>query len=163
MSVEGPEDEGIEAEEDEDRPSKEAGARFEAVVKTALAQSRTVHTPTELLRCTGLHPNTLYDIFKGRPREGPGMRTVNLIARCLEIPTRWLWDAWQGLEPEPDSAEEALRRHADAVAEQNRLLAELVGFIRSAALAVVDPVEPIDEAGEEAEAQARAARARPAQ
>ena len=117
----------------------EAGARFKEVVEVALARSPTVHSITELIRCTGLHPNTLYDIFNGVTKDGPGPRTVNLVASCLDIPTRHLWDAWQGRKPEPDSAEEALRRHADAVDAQNRLLGELVGFIRSAAAAVVDP------------------------
>lgn len=110
----------------------------------------------DLQRCTGLNPNTLYDIFNGQTKDGPGPRTINLLATCLDIPTRWLWDAWQGREPEPDSAEEALRRHADAVAEQNRLLSELVGFIHSAAVAVASP---LDNADEEAEAQVRANRA----
>ena len=112
----------------------------------AIARSPTVHTMADLLKCTGLHQNTIYDIFNGALQDGPGPRTVNLIAGCLDIPTRWLWDAWQGREPEPDSAEEALRRHADAVAAQNRLLGELVGFIRSAAAAVVDPLpDPAEE------------------
>lgn len=107
----------------------------------------------DLIRCTGLHQNTIYDILKGDLLDGPGPRTVNLIAGCLGIPTRWLWDAWQGREPEPDSAEEALRRHADAVDEQNRLLGELVGFIRSAAAAVA-VAAPLPDRAEEAEAQA---------
>jgi hypothetical protein len=131
----------------------EAGERFKEVVEVALARSPTVHTMAELIRCTGLHPNTLYDIFNGATKDGPGPRTVNLVAGCLDIPTRLLWDAWQGREPEPDSAEEALRRHAEAVDEQNRLLSELVGFIRSAAAAVI---EPIDDARERAEGEAMA-------
>jgi lambda repressor-like predicted transcriptional regulator len=134
----------------------EAGERFKEVVHVALARSHTVHTMAELIRCTGLHQNTLYDIFNGTTKDGPGPRTVNLIADCLDIPTRHLWDAWQGREPEPDSAEEALLRHADAVDQQNRLLGELVGFIRSAAAAVV---EPLPDPSEEAEAQRRAAEA----
>lgn len=123
----------------EDTESVEAGRRFREVVDVAIARSHKVHSMAELQRCTGLNPNTLYDIFNGTTKDGPQSRTVNLVARCLDIPTRWLWDAWQGREPEPDTAEEALRRHADVVDEQNRLLGELVGFIRSAAAAVVDP------------------------
>lgn len=133
----------------------EAGERFEEVVRVAIARSRTVHSMADLIRCTELHQNTIYDIFNGNLQEGPGPRTVNLIARCLDIPTRHLWDAWEGREPEPDTAEEALRRHADAVAEQNRLLSELVGFIHSAAVAVASPLDD----DEEAEAQVRARRA----
>ena len=136
----------------------EAGDRFEEVVRVAIARSRTVHSMAELIRCTELHQNTIYDIFNGNLQDGPGPRTVNLIARCLDIPTRHLWDAWEGREPEPDSAEEALRRHADVVDEQNRLLGQLVGFIQSAAAAVVDPLA---DPAEEAEAQVRAARSRP--
>jgi transcriptional regulator with XRE-family HTH domain len=130
----------------------EAGERFKEVVHVALARSPKVHTMAELIRCTGLHQNTIYDIFNGEVKDGPGPKTVNRIADCLDIPTRHLWDAWQGREPEPDSAEEALRRHAEAVDAQNRLLGELVGFIRSAAAAVVEP--PNAEA-ELAEGQAR--------
>lgn len=135
----------------------EAGERFKEVVDVAIARSRTVHSMADLQRCTGLHPNTLYDIFNGDVKDGPGPRTVNRVASCLDIPTRLLWDAWQGIEPEPDSAEEALRRHAEAVDAQNRLLGELVGFIRSAAAAVSDP---LPDPTEEAEAQRRAARPR---
>jgi hypothetical protein len=133
--------------------NEEAGRRFKEVVDVAIARSPNVHSVSDLLRCTKLHPNTLYDIFNGDLEDGPGPRTVNRIATCLNIPTRWLWDAWQGKEPEPDSAEEALRRHADAVDRQNRLLGDLVGFIRLAAEAVVAPLE---DTAEEAEAQDRA-------
>jgi transcriptional regulator with XRE-family HTH domain len=122
----------------------EAGRRFKEVVDVAIGHSREIHSVAELLRCTGLHPNTLYDIFNGKLEDGPGPRTVNLIADCLHIPTRWLWDAWQGREPEPDSAEEALRRHADAVDRQNRLLGEIVSFVRSAAEAIATEVDLSD-------------------
>lgn len=142
----------------EEQDSAEAGRRFREVVDVAIARSHTIHSMAELQRCTGLNPNTLYDIYNGVTKDGPGPRTVNLVARCLDIPTRWLWDAWQGREPEPDTAEEALLRHAEAVDEQTRLLGELVGFIRAAALAVVDPLA---DPAEEAEAQARASRSRP--
>jgi transcriptional regulator with XRE-family HTH domain len=136
--------------------SEEAGRRFREVVEVALAKSHTVHSMADLLRCTGLHANTLYDLFRGATKDGPGPRTVNLIAGCLDIPTRWLWDAWQGREPEPDSTEEALRRHADALDAQTRLLGTLVAFIRSAAAAVADPLADL---GEEADAQDRAGEA----
>ena len=139
----------------------EAGERFEEVVRVAIARSHTVHSMADLIRCTGLHQNTIYDIFKGDLQDGPGPRTVNLIAGCLDIPTRWLWDAWQGREPEPDTAEEALRRHADAVAEQNRLLNELVGFIHSAAAAVVSSPDTEELAEGEALGKSAAAALRP--
>jgi len=139
-------------------PNAEAGARFKEVVEIALARSRRVHNMTQLKKCTGLHGNTLYDIFNGDLQDGPHPRTVNAVASCLDIPTRHLWDAWQGREPEPDSAEEALRRHADAVDRQTRVLDELVGFIRSAAEAVASP---LDDPTEETEAQQRAAKAEP--
>jgi hypothetical protein len=132
----------------------EAGARFKEVVDVALARSPTVHSMADLIRCTGLHPNTLYDLFNGSTEAGPGPRTVNLVAGCLDIPTRHLWDAWQGREPEPDSAEEALRHHSEMVEEQNRLLGQLVGFIRSAAAAVVDPELAEGQARGEAAAEA---------
>jgi lambda repressor-like predicted transcriptional regulator len=135
-------------------PNAKAGARFEKVVKIALARHSRIHTMTQLKQCTGLHGNTLYDVFKGDLEDGPTPKTVNLVATCLDIPTRLLWDAWQGREPEPDSTEEALRRHADAVDRQTRLLGELVNFVRSAAGAIV--AEPLVDSDEEAEAQERA-------
>ncbi len=135
----------------------EAGTRFREVVDVAIARSSRVHSVADLIRCTKLHPNTLYDIFNGKLEDGPGPRTVNAIANCLDIPTRLLWDAWQGRQPEPDSAEEALRRHADALERQNRLLGDLVSFVRSAAEAIAS--EALEDPTEEAEAQERAAQA----
>jgi transcriptional regulator with XRE-family HTH domain len=130
-------------------PNVEAGRRIREVVLVALARSPRLHTVTDLLHATRLHPNTLYDIFNGKV-ESPGPQTIARIATALDMPMAHLWDAWQGRELEPDSIEAALRQHSEAVGTQNRLLTELVGFIRSAAGAVVAPDQE-----EAAEGQAR--------
>jgi transcriptional regulator with XRE-family HTH domain len=136
-------------QEEDPVPNIEAGERIEKVVRVALARSPRLHTVADLLRETGLHPNTLYDIFAGKV-ESPSPQTIARIAKALDMPMAHLWDAWQGREPEPDSIEAALRQHTEAVGEQNRLLTALVGFIRSAAGAVVAPDQE-----EAAEGQAR--------
>lgn len=110
---------------------------FERYVRAALARSRKVHTMAQLIRATGLHANTLYDLFN-RNVTSPGPRTISLIADALEVPVGDLWAAWQGLEPPPDTMQEALRRHTEAVERQNDLLAELVGYVRRAAAGIVD-------------------------
>jgi transcriptional regulator with XRE-family HTH domain len=114
----------------------EAGQRFEEYVRVALARSRHVHTVAELLRAAKLHQNTLYDLFNGTTNE-PGPRTIASLATALEVPRAELWAAWEGRELEPDSVEEALRRHTMAMNRQNELLGELVDFIRSSALAIL--------------------------
>jgi len=114
----------------------EAGKRFEEYVRVALARSSHVHTVAELLRAAKLHQNTLYDLFNGTTNE-PGPRTVASLASALERPRAELWAAWEGRELEPDSVEEALRRHTMAVDRQNALLGEVVDFIRSSALAIL--------------------------
>jgi DNA-binding Xre family transcriptional regulator len=127
-------------------------------VKVAIARSRTIHTVTDLNKATGLHPNTIYDLFNGAV-EAPGCPTMAKIAKALEVPLSDLWATWQGLEPEPDSVQEALRRHTQAMTEQNRLLGELVRFVRSAAGAVVEQDDPLEDPTEEGEAQLRASEA----
>lgn len=114
----------------------EAGERFEEYVRVAIARSKRVHNPAELIRATKMNRNTLYELFNGET-EHPGSRTMDRIASALDVPVADLWAVWQGRELPPDTMEEALRRHTSAMAQQTRLLGELVGFIRSSALAIL--------------------------
>ena len=58
------------------------------------------------------------------------------IAKALDVPVAHLWALWQGRKIEPDSVEEALRQHTEAIAAQTRLMGDLVSFVRSAAVAI---------------------------
>lgn len=86
----------------------EAGRRFEEYVRIALAKSKSVHNPAELIRATGLHPNTLYDLFNGAT-ETPGSRTMARIATALDVPIADLWAVWEGRALEPPPLIEVLR------------------------------------------------------
>lgn len=113
------------------------GDRVKEYVDVAIARSKRVHSMADLIRATGFHPNTIYDIFNGTTKN-PGTRVMSGLAAALDCPVGDLWARWEGREIEPDSFEDALRRHTIAVDQQNRLLGELVGYIRSSARAIIE-------------------------
>lgn len=89
----------------------EAGERFEEYIRIAIAKSKTVHSPAELIRAAKLHPNTLYDLFNG-VTDNPGPRTIAALARVLEVPVSDLWAVWEGREVEPPPLVDVLRELA---------------------------------------------------
>lgn len=117
--------------------NREAGKRFEEYIRIAIARSKTIHSPADLFRATRMSRNTLYDLFNG-DTETPGPKTMAALATALEVPMADLWAVWQGLEITPDSMQEALARHTRAVDRQSDLLNELVGYIRSSAIAIIE-------------------------
>lgn len=91
----------------------------------------------------GVSYDTLMNWYRGSTVPRPAQ--VQKIAIACGVSLESLLGPYEGREPEPDTMQEALRRHTEAMAEQTRLLAQLVGFIRSAAIAVMleDPEDRV--------------------
>ena len=119
----------------------DGGAAVEEYVRVAIVRSKRqgkrIQNLQNLIDATGLNRNTIYDLFNGVP-ESPEPKTMLDIANALDRPVAHLWALWQGRKIEPDSIEEALRLHTKAVDGQNRLLGDLVSFVRSAAVAITE-------------------------
>jgi len=73
-----------------------------------MAAHPTIHGIRELATATGLHWNTIYSWFK-KPDDPlvkvPSPEKALAVCRALSIPLRDFWDAYEGREPEPSSAE----------------------------------------------------------
>jgi transcriptional regulator with XRE-family HTH domain len=114
------------------------GRRIEALIRGAMAAHSTVHTVRELAGKTGMSHNTIYAWFKDPDdplQKDPSTEKATAVCRALSIPVARFWDAWEGREPEPDSAEAELRLHRASMDRQTVAIERLLKVLQSGAVA----------------------------
>lgn len=114
------------------------GQRIERLIRGAMAAHSTIHGIRELAAATGMHHNTIYAWFR-EPDDvlgkEPSTEKALAVCRALSIPLRSFWDAYEGREPEPDSAEAELKLHRESMDRQSAAIERLLRVLNSGAIA----------------------------
>jgi transcriptional regulator with XRE-family HTH domain len=103
-----------------------------------MAAHPTIHSVRELAAATGMSHNTIYAWFKSPDdplEKGPSPEKALAVCKALSIPLARFWDAYEGREPEPDSAEAELKLHREAMDRQTEAIGQLLKVLRSGAIA----------------------------
>jgi len=114
------------------------GQRIEALLRGAMAAHSTIHSVRELAAATGMSHNTIYAWFKEPDdplQKDPSTEKALAVCKALSIPLRDFWNVYQGLEPEPDSAEAELRLHRASMDRQTVAIERLLKVLHSGAVA----------------------------